>query len=224
MHWLRDSFESIALDLGDCIGLESCVDLKTDIDELFCMVQRSRNGGGVGGRSDQRLEKIEREYPPPMPWLARTENLPSHMPWIMRRYYSNDGRLIIMEEKVKRHEYFQAHRSNGRLTLQLVPLNHEVLDDDHNEEEAEECDQIIDVRASERDCCDGEREDQTVVEEESRINKLDCCLNNGRDVIGHDRGGGGGGGGRGQCYRYGSMSRNSCMFGMAVAAVRPVHT
>ncbi|KAK6130692.1 hypothetical protein DH2020_035546 [Rehmannia glutinosa] len=106
-------------DFTDYIGLESCADLKSDMN----------NPPRSGGRSDSRRIRpteaaaAEKEYPPPIPWLARTENLPSHMPWVMQRYYSGDGRLIIREEKVKRHEYFQVHRSNGRLVLNLVPLD-----------------------------------------------------------------------------------------------------
>ncbi|CDP21096.1 unnamed protein product [Coffea canephora] len=199
MNYLEDSFQSIALDLGDCVGTESCVDLRSDIDQEFCMVQKTR-----GSRRNQRLERTEKEYPPPIPWLARTENLPSHMPWIMKRYYTDDGRLIIKEEKVKRHEYFQANRSNGRLTLHLVPLDDDVLDDDCDEEEFEvACDWDSDGMISGRDDFD-----------ESRNKKSESCMDNGGGaIVGGDRGGGGGG--RGQCYMYS---------GLAVAAVRPVHT
>ncbi|KAK4489927.1 hypothetical protein RD792_000575 [Penstemon davidsonii] len=70
-----------------------------------------------------RSSTADKNYPPPITCLARTENLPSHMPWVMKKYYSSDGRLIIKEEKVEHHEYFTAHRSNGRLVLNLVPLD-----------------------------------------------------------------------------------------------------
>ncbi|KAL3504684.1 hypothetical protein ACH5RR_034525 [Cinchona calisaya] len=204
----------MTLDLGDCIGLESCVDLKTNIDEEVCNLQSSRgsrHGGGGGGGSDKRLERTEKEYPPPIPWLARTENLASHMPWILKRYYTNDGRLIIKEEKAKPHEYFQAHRSNGRLTLRLVPLN----DDDDGDRDEDVEDVEFDERISEMDGLDGNKEeDQTAVVEESRVD------------VSESGGGSGGGGGRGQFYKYSniSMSRNSCIIGMGVATFRPVHT
>lgn len=87
------------------------------------------------------------EVPPPIPSLARTENLPSHMPWILKRHYTTDGRLILTEEKVRHHEYFRAHRSNGRLRLQLVPLDDDVLvppvacDDDDDDEDDEDDDE-----------------------------------------------------------------------------------
>ncbi|PPD80905.1 hypothetical protein GOBAR_DD22168 [Gossypium barbadense] len=62
--------------IGDYIGMESCFDLYNN---------------------DQRCKK---EFPPPIPSLARTENQPPHMPWVLQRYYTNDGRLILREEKM----------------------------------------------------------------------------------------------------------------------------
>ncbi|EPS70763.1 hypothetical protein M569_04000, partial [Genlisea aurea] len=52
-------------------------------------------------------------YPPPMLNLPRT----------MKKYATDDGRLIITEEKVERQEYFQATRSEGRLVLSLVNIS-----------------------------------------------------------------------------------------------------
>ncbi|VFR00343.1 unnamed protein product [Cuscuta campestris] len=70
------------------------------------------------------LVKSPAQFPPPLPWLARTGNSPSsRVPWIMRRRYTEDGRLVITGEKSERHEYFEAYRSDGRLRLRLVPLD-----------------------------------------------------------------------------------------------------
>ncbi|XP_058092133.1 uncharacterized protein LOC131238022 [Magnolia sinica] len=71
----------------------------------------------------RRSFQEEKEYPPPIPLLARTGNLPCHMPWVLKRSYIDNGRLIIQEVKVKHHEFFRAHRANGRLTLQIVQLD-----------------------------------------------------------------------------------------------------
>lgn len=68
----------------------------------------------------RRVEKTE--YPPLIPLLARTESLHSRMPWVLRRYCTSDGRLVLREERVRHHEYLRAHRSGGRLTLHLVHL------------------------------------------------------------------------------------------------------
>ncbi|KZV43159.1 hypothetical protein F511_41041 [Dorcoceras hygrometricum] len=99
------------MQMGDYIGMESCVDLKPD-------VELSHSGATNPLRSGGRRGEADKEYPPRIPSLAGTEQLPS---WVMHKHYSGDGRLIITEEKVRRHEYLQAHRSDGRLTLDLVP-------------------------------------------------------------------------------------------------------
>ncbi|KAK2978573.1 hypothetical protein RJ640_006692 [Escallonia rubra] len=73
-------------------------------------------------RRNQKLEWKKKEYPPPIPLLAQTENLPSRMPWILTRHYV-DGRLILKEARLKHHEYFETTRENGRLILKLIPLD-----------------------------------------------------------------------------------------------------
>ncbi|KAG2709235.1 hypothetical protein I3760_05G229000 [Carya illinoinensis] len=138
--------------IGDYIGVESCLDLKDhDNKELVSgalmeistiargdelmenIVHESRDDYDdegnyyskyCRGKREQRLVAWKKkEFPPPIPSLARTGNLPSHMPWVLKRHYTSDGRLVLTEEKVRHHEYFRAHRANGRLTLQLVPLD-----------------------------------------------------------------------------------------------------
>ncbi|XP_060200713.1 uncharacterized protein LOC132628978 [Lycium barbarum] len=79
------------------------------------------------------------------------------MPWVMKRYHTPDGRLIIKEEKVKRFEYFEAHRIDGRLMLNLVPLNDDVSDSDGDDDE------------DETDGCDQGKVDQTAVENGSAL-------------------------------------------------------
>ncbi|TKY74342.1 The fantastic four family [Spatholobus suberectus] len=95
----------------DYIGTESCIDLQKDIVVKINSV--------ASMSSSKRKEK--RELPPPIP----------HMQWVLRRYCTSDGRLILREEKVKHHEYFRVHRANGRLTLRLlVPLDHEASEEE----------------------------------------------------------------------------------------------
>ncbi|XP_024970976.1 uncharacterized protein LOC112509971 [Cynara cardunculus var. scolymus] len=103
-------------DLGDHIGMESCVDLETDTAQPL---QPSRGGAPVNQkpwgmtRRSSFSGRKGKELPPPMPIQSST---------VMKRYYTDDGRLIITEEKVESPKYFfTAHRSHGRLTLQLVP-------------------------------------------------------------------------------------------------------
>lgn len=110
--------------ISDYIGSESCLHL--DNNESPC----GSGGGSVvdcspsRGKREQRFRTIiKREIPPPIPSLARNDNLPCPMPWVLKRYYTSDGRLILKEEKVRFNDYIRAHRSNGRLTLHLVSFN-----------------------------------------------------------------------------------------------------
>jgi hypothetical protein len=117
--------------VGEYIGIESCLDLKNEEDIFTSSSNKEETNYKSCSQRCHREKREQRwakkkEFPPPIPLLARTENLPSHMPWVLKRYYTSDGRLILREEKVRRHEYFRAHRSNGRLTLHLVPLDDEV--------------------------------------------------------------------------------------------------
>ncbi|KAM7262840.1 hypothetical protein ACFE04_000523 [Oxalis oulophora] len=85
--------------LGECIGTESCLDLKENLtfDDDVSVCRR-------------KMAEV-RDYPPPIPLLARTGNQSSHMPWVLKREYRKDGRLVLIEEKVKHHEYFKTKSS-----------------------------------------------------------------------------------------------------------------
>ena len=145
--------------VGDYIGTESCFDVLSadEVNDVFSsseFMNRYRYGGR---RREERAARAAaaREFPPPITLLAQTENLLPHMPWVLKRVLTSDGRLILREEKVRHHEYFRAHRSNGRLTLDLVPLDDDVFalpqepshyqsdddnDNDHDDDENDQCD------------------------------------------------------------------------------------
>lgn len=160
------------LELGDYIGMESCADMKPDVADVIS--SSAAAGTTLSRRLDNRVPPApEKDYPPPIPLLARNENLPPHIPWVMTRHYTSDGRLVIVEERVRRHEYFEAHRSDGRLVINLVAL--EKSDDDGEGEEGFE-----NVTAG------ADRGDPAVDEAVS-----ECYVYNGMGV---DACGGGGGG------------------------------
>ncbi|PQQ13528.1 uncharacterized protein Pyn_04256 [Prunus yedoensis var. nudiflora] len=195
---------------GDYIGMESSVDVLKDSD--VPNVTNCPDGQGCNfsqklrGKKEQKWARKNKEFPPPIPWLARTENLPAHMPWVLKRHYTSDGRLILTEEKVRHHEYFRAHRSNGRLTLQLVTLDDEILippfvcdvgNKDGNgkgiENECDDHDQNFD-----------DDDDDHVVEDQA-ISGI--------------------GGSPGKCFNFNSLLRGSpCIFGVPVPAIRHVHS
>ncbi|KAG6786241.1 hypothetical protein POTOM_007838 [Populus tomentosa] len=252
--------------VGEYIGIESCLDLKNE-EDIFtpssnkeetnyesCSTQRCHRE-----KREQRWAK-KKEFPPPIPLLARTENLPSHMPWILKRYYTSDGRLILREEKVRRHEYFRAHRSNGRLTLHLVPLDDDVsappfvgderrhgiendidqcydneddgeeelvLEQEHEEDKEENeslVEESIDVKVNDKDGVENdyfgnnvdsgetieveeEEEEEEAVHDDQRVPSMESSESAGK------------------CLNYNSVRTSStCIFGVPVPAIRPVHT
>lgn len=140
------SWSSSAMD--DLIGTDSGVPIMlTKEQETFGFLKNtvefsmSRRNEAKSTRSTttQRSEKIKREYPPPIPLLAQTGNLQGRMPWILTKHYDHsNGRLVLKGERVKHHEYFEAHREDGRLILNLVPLDIALTCcDEGNEEELE---------------------------------------------------------------------------------------
>ncbi|XP_047324456.1 uncharacterized protein LOC124927985 [Impatiens glandulifera] len=178
-------FNDCSCKMGDYIGTESCVDLGIEIGND----EKIGDGVGVGGDVTRQIsselkrkEKTKKNYPPPIPLLARTENLAAHMPWNLRRYYTDDGRLIIEREKVRHHEYFQAYRSGGRLTLWLVPLDDVVYP---NQPPSPEADAVTD----EKDGQDEVKDDPTVENDDDDDGKLvisgspagGACCNFSRD-------------------------------------------
>ncbi|TYI21582.1 hypothetical protein ES332_A06G046900v1 [Gossypium tomentosum] len=204
--------------IGDYIGMESCFDLYNN--DQVCS---GDGGGGDGGRVCREIrvkrgQRCKKEFPPPIPSLARTENQPPHMPWVLQRYYTNDGRLILREEKVKHHEYFRAHRSNGRLTLHLIPLDNEDNDTDVEEEEEEEA---KDVEEEEEEAKEEDDQGNVVVEtsikdnnesEESMV-KYPIGDNNDNGIAANG----------GKCMNYSSVRTSPTCF-LGLPAIRPVHS
>ncbi|KAF8088471.1 hypothetical protein N665_0541s0036 [Sinapis alba] len=144
---------------GDYLGTESCFDILSADEEndVVSVPTKPSNRYRYGGRRREEREAraaAAREFPPPIPLLAQTGNLLPHMPWVLKRVVTSDGRLILREEKVRHHEYFRAHRANGRLTLHLVPLDDDVFDlpqepshhyqSDDDDDDEYECDDDVD--------------------------------------------------------------------------------
>jgi hypothetical protein len=240
---------------GEYIGMESCLDLKNNEDIFASPPKKEETNYGSCNREkrDQRWAK-KKEFPPPIPLLARTENLPSHMPWVLKRYYTSDGRLILRKEKVRHHEYFRAHRCNGRLTLHLVPLDDEVsalpfvfnherrygIENDLECNDIEEDEQVLEQEHEEL-----QEENESLVEESTDVEvngndgENDYCVKNvdsddtleeeeeEEEVVHDDKRVPSveSSGSAGKCLNYSSVRTSStCIFGVPVPAVRPVHS
>ncbi|XP_025012162.1 uncharacterized protein LOC112533938 isoform X1 [Ricinus communis] len=137
--------------LDDLIGTESGVCLNSGIEERATIMWKHEAGyhPNHGKRDQQQCEKRKR-YPPTIPLLARTGNLPSHTPWILTRHYFN-GRLILREERLEHHEYFESYRENGRLILKLIriPFDDIAYDDEEEELELQELELIQEEKTQE---------------------------------------------------------------------------
>ncbi|XP_051126532.1 uncharacterized protein LOC127248300 [Andrographis paniculata] len=96
-----------SFDFDDYLGVESCADLRSEIDAPPC-------GGDRIGRRRSFSDAAEKEFPPPIPSATAA--------WVMRKYYTDDGRLVIRKETMERHDCVRAFRRDGRLVLNLVPL------------------------------------------------------------------------------------------------------
>ncbi|XP_060171300.1 uncharacterized protein LOC132602477 [Lycium barbarum] len=212
MHWLESSSnQEYGHDLADFIGVESCIDINLESNT-------QHDGLMIKKRLEMKREKIDKEYPPPIPCLLHTENYPYSkikMPWVMKRY-TEDGRLIIKEEKVKHYEYLEAHRSDGRLTLRLIPLNNEVLrthdDDDDSENELVEDEEEVNIHDWEEKEKEEELSDVNKSDEDSfqqRNGEL-----KGENELANVNGG----------AVIGTKCCSSCMFDLAMPAIRSLHT
>ncbi|KAJ6919915.1 hypothetical protein NC651_013755 [Populus alba x Populus x berolinensis] len=105
------------------IGIESCLDLENNEDIFASSSKKEETNYGRCNREkrDQRWAK-KKEFPPPITLLARTENLPSHMPWVLKRYYTSDGRLILREEKFRPFLLFLIMRDAMALRMILSAM------------------------------------------------------------------------------------------------------
>ncbi|CAH8361164.1 unnamed protein product [Eruca vesicaria subsp. sativa] len=242
----RTSSSSSAV--GDYIGTESCFDVLSADEEndIISTASESLSRYRYGGRRREEREAraaAAREFPPPIPLLAQTENLLPHMPWVLKRVVTSDGRLILREEKVRHHEYFRAHRSNGRLTLHLVPLDDDVFelpqepttshyqpDDDDHECDGDDVDDhhevddladnvdksvIITVRDEDDGVVHNHDDDKDNVHGASDDGYMKSILAEEAVVESASMVGGGGGSPRGKCLK-------SCFVGMRAQEIRPV--
>ncbi|XP_076947965.1 uncharacterized protein LOC143620061 [Bidens hawaiensis] len=110
-----------ATDLGDYIGMESCIDLVNDYTNSSKDAPLNRKPWGLIHK--RKPSTPVKEFPPPLPVQTST---------VFKRYCTDDGRLIIAEEKIDIPKcHFTAHRSNGRLTLEIIPSEstHVVMED-----------------------------------------------------------------------------------------------
>lgn len=158
--------------MDDLIGTESGVYMSSFEDLVPAEVEESQScSNGRPNKGIIQEPATKRKYPPPIPILAGTGNLVAHMPWVLTRRYTNDGKLILTEEKGEYQEYLEAKREDGRLVLSLVSLDNPNIGHDDKEEQMEEGEEedvylmegvhdteteLVDLNICDDDSCDDE--------------------------------------------------------------------
>ncbi|KAA8538070.1 hypothetical protein F0562_027683 [Nyssa sinensis] len=138
-------------EMGDYIGMESCFDIEHNEDLVSTEKNRraadnSRRRGS--GKRDRRCEmKKEKQYPPPIPLLARTENLPSHMPWGQRSSHPSNcstrrRRFTSPPPADYQNDYFSDEEEE---TVEDVEPHHDNNDDDDDESVVDRDRTVVDL-------------------------------------------------------------------------------
>ncbi|MED6131378.1 hypothetical protein PIB30_008967 [Stylosanthes scabra] len=154
--WLSCSYAFRCTMIGDVLGSESgdymTVEGKSEAEgqeeqeeaksSSFIRIDLSK-----GKEKMEEEKKRELQFPPPIT-LMRTDT--GRMPWVFKREHGEEGRLVITAERVKRREYVEALRVNGKVTMKLVP------EEDGDEEESEYCEEC--------GCSVNEEEEEETVE------------------------------------------------------------
>lgn len=127
-----ESFSSESLSLcTEGLGFESFEDVEHDVCD-----KEWRDGDGDGERnvarnshSDQNhrseaSRRSRRALPPPISCIGRCGT-----PGVCFRSFKEDGRFILREIRIPTQEFLHACRQDGRLKLQFVHNDDEILDD-----------------------------------------------------------------------------------------------
>ncbi|CAI9785863.1 unnamed protein product [Fraxinus pennsylvanica] len=147
-----DSFSSVNSDsLSLCtegLGFESFDDvedlLRNDICNEFQHQEerksftRKTQTESHWSEYSKRSRTSRGSFPPPISCIGR-----SGKPWVCFKSYREDGRFILKEIRIPTQEFMYACRENGRLKLQFIHSDEEILED--NEEEDEDDDNIKEI-------------------------------------------------------------------------------
>ncbi|KAL4611726.1 hypothetical protein ACB092_08G146100 [Castanea dentata] len=132
-HKSSDSFSSMNFDsLQLCtegLGFESSDDVEEfrnernqecQVEQEEKVVRRSRTSSGGA-------------FPPPISCIGK-----SGKPWVFFKSYRQDGRFVLKEMRIPTQEFLHAFREDGRLKLNFVQPNDEILEEEEEEEEEDE--------------------------------------------------------------------------------------
>lgn len=143
------NFDSLQL-CTEGLGFESSDDVEEFRNERNqeCQVEQEEKVGGLmtkqhhlacnknhGGEFRRSRTSGGGAFPPPISCIGK-----SGKPWVFFKSYRQDGRFVLKEMRIPTQEFLHAFREDGRLKLNFVQPNDEILEEEEEEEEDEEND------------------------------------------------------------------------------------
>ncbi|PIN20734.1 hypothetical protein CDL12_06586 [Handroanthus impetiginosus] len=95
------------------------------------------------------------EFPPPISCIGK-----SGKPWVCFKSYRENGRFILKEIRIPTQEFLHACRENGRLKLQFIQSDDEILEEDEEEEDEDEDEDEDDIQEQFEDSINNEDDKQ----------------------------------------------------------------
>lgn len=111
------------------LGFESCDNTEDFVNNSGWRHRKARSSITRhflnGSLSGKRSRITGEEFPPPISCIGRTGR-----PWVCFKSYRKNGRFILKEVKYPIQEFLHACRQDGRLKLQYIQSDDEIIDQD----------------------------------------------------------------------------------------------
>ncbi|KAL3518557.1 hypothetical protein ACH5RR_021146 [Cinchona calisaya] len=137
------------------LGKETSFDINHQpVEERFCFCKNSK-----------RSRTSKGSFPPPISCISRTGK-----PWVCFKSYRQDGRFILQEIRFPTQEFLHACREDGRLRLQLIQSDDEILEGDEDEEgdyyddDEEDDSEDVNLQQDDDDCEDENKNHQNIAD------------------------------------------------------------
>ncbi|CAL1367203.1 unnamed protein product [Linum trigynum] len=93
----------------------------------------NQSRGGEDRRSSRSFGDRGVSFPPPISCIGKTGK-----PWVCFKSYREDGRFVLKEVRIPTQELLHACREDGRLKLQFVQPDNEIIEEVEDEEEEDD--------------------------------------------------------------------------------------
>ncbi|KAI5666742.1 hypothetical protein M9H77_16595 [Catharanthus roseus] len=120
---------------------------------------------------ESKRSKSKGSFPPPISCIGRTGK-----PWVCFKSYRQDGRFILQEIRIPTQEFLHACREDGRLRLQFIQSDDEILQEDEEEDDDDydydDVEKIKETNKKTNDDDDDKEAQDYVTNEENRGSKV----------------------------------------------------